>query len=160
MSRLLGAAALSLGTCLSAGAAEAHRFHTTSAELTHRPEAARIEGSLLIAPADLARALGVEPEALEPRAIEAHLRKTFVVRTQDGPRPLELVGTEPERRGWWLHFVIRGVEALEGATLEHTVLRATEPFALHTVKIRGPRGPPRVETLDRGRATLALDARS
>lgn len=146
-------------TAMPSVTAWGHGFHTSTVELTHRPDAKRLEGSLLVAPADLARALDGSVESLSREAIQAHLRAHFVVTDGRGPRPLTVVGEEMSRRGLWVHFVIEDLPTLEGAALEHRILAKTEPFALNTVELRGPQGRIWVETLDRSRTRLQLGHR-
>lgn len=159
-SRRAAATLLALGLAvLVAGPAEGHGFHTTHTEMTYRPERRVLEVSLLISEDDLLRAAAPPTgRPLDAEILKSWLEDRFRVESAEGPLPLVWFGREAERRGFWLHFEVREVDALAGKTLVHEVLQATEPFALHTVRMVVPGTPPRVRTLDRGRSRLDLGA--
>lgn len=133
-----------------------HGFHTTLTEMHWRPERRSLEVSLLVADPDLRAAVGKD---LVPAKVEVYLQTTFQVRTGTVAAPLRLAGRERERRGHWLHFEL-ALPTLAGARLHHSVLRNTEPFALHTVELHRPGQAPQVHTLAPRGPPLALDGSS
>lgn len=136
--------------------ASAHGFHTTEAELHHRPEEARLLASILVAEDDLVRAAGSDPVA--EAQVRSLVKARFRILGPSGPISMSWAGMERERRGLWLHFSFEGVPSLDGVVLEHELLLETEPFVVHTVRLFAPGHPPRTFGLDRGLRSVRLDA--
>lgn len=121
---------------LLAGPADAHPYHVTIAEMTHRPERGRLEVALRFTPddleAELERRTGVEadlvdhpydPKSAVDQAIGRLVQDDFrIVSPSNILYGTRLVGRESDLKYTWLYFEVAVPSRLDGLRLMVRVL--------------------------------------
>lgn len=113
--------------------AHAHPFHVTKAELFHQGEEDELLVSLFIAHDDLTSALGPTSSAKQRQAYV--LRHVQVVGPNQATLSPRWKAEVSESTGVWFYWQYPNVSNLEALVLRYTLLRETEPMALHTVEV-------------------------
>ena len=132
--------------CLLAFTARAlHAYHATLTELRYNPEKKQLELAIKVFADDLERVLSrgqatpVSLSEVGPRPsvlIAAYLRRTLELKTAGGqPLPLQFLGMQPEKDGYWLYCKSELPRTMAGIQLRQTMLLELFPDQVNIVNV-------------------------
>ena len=127
-----------------AGSATGHPYHVSRGEAVLNSETGHLEVSVSVEASSLVEA--VEAADGRPmkwseqdltRRLGAYVAKRFSLSTATGAKAkIAMAGWAPEGQRVWLHFEVRSVETLHGATIAHEILMDAEPTQVNALRVK------------------------
>jgi ribosomal protein L23 len=128
----------------AANIAVAHPFHVSLAEAEYKPSTGTIEFALRVNPLDLERALSrqanrridLDSTADLGKRVEAYLRRTFGVTTNDGiPCAMKWIGKDISLKAAWLYFEV-SIDRAKTIEIANHLFFELELDQVNTINIR------------------------